>query len=78
MVYVCPSVGEESKMRGTITLRLDENVIAILRAESGTRHISFNALVNETLRNFVEWNLYEPKVGMMSLFRSVVAEIFKK
>ncbi|MGC2572186.1 MAG: hypothetical protein WA364_11800 [Candidatus Nitrosopolaris sp.] len=65
-------------MRGTITFRLDENVIAILRTESKTRHISLNALVNQTLQNFVEWNMYEPKVGMMSLFRSVVAEIFKK
>jgi hypothetical protein len=65
-------------MRGTITFRLDENVIAIIRTESETRHISLNALVNQTLENFVEWNMYEPKVGMMSLFRSVVAEIFKK
>ena len=71
-------VGEAGKMTVTLTLRLHENVVAILRAESGTRHISLNAMVNQILQNFVEWNMYEPKVGMMSLFRSVVAEMFKK
>jgi len=71
-------VGEGGKMTVTLTFRLDENVVTILRAESGTRHISLNAMVNQILQNFVEWNMYEPKVGMMSLFRSVIAEIFKK
>ena len=71
-------VGEGGKMTVTLTLRLHENVVTILRAESGTRHISLNAMVNQILQNFVEWNIYEPKVGMMSLFRSVIAEIFKK
>ena len=71
-------VGEGCKVTVTLTFRLDENVVTILRAESGTRHISLNAMVNQILQNFVEWSMYEPKVGMMSLFRSVVAEIFKK
>ena len=71
-------VGEGCKVTVTLTFRLDENVVTILRAESGTRHISLNAMVNQILQNFVEWNIYEPKVGMMSLFRSVIAEIFKK
>jgi hypothetical protein len=65
-------------MTVTLTFRLDENVVTILRTESGTRHISLNAMVNQILQNFVQWNMYEPKVGMMSLFRPVVAEIFKK
>jgi hypothetical protein len=71
-------VEERGKMTVTLTLRLDENVVTILREESGTRHISLNAMVNQVLQNFVDWNMYEPKVGMISLFRSVVADIFKK
>jgi hypothetical protein len=61
-----------------MTFRLDENVITTLRAESERRHISLNTMINQILLKFVEWDIYEPKVGIISLFRPVAAELFKK
>jgi short-subunit dehydrogenase len=61
-----------------MTFRLDENVITTLRAESQRRHISLNTMVNQILQRYVEWDMYESKVGMMSFLRPVAAELFKK
>ena len=61
-----------------MTFRLDENVITTLRGESERRHISLNTMINQILLKFVEWDIYEPKVGIISLFRPVAAELFKK
>jgi hypothetical protein len=59
-----------------MTFRLDENVIATLRAESERCHISLNTIVNQILQRYVEWDMYESKVGLM--LKPVVAELFKK
>lgn len=60
----------------TMTFRIDENVMMKLRKESNQREISINTLVNQTLKRFVEWDMFEPKVGMVTLAKPVVAEIF--
>jgi hypothetical protein len=69
---------DRGKRTTTMTFRLDENVITTLRAESERRHISLNTMINQILLKFVEWDIYEPKVGIISLFRPVAAELFKK
>lgn len=47
----------------TMTFRLDENVITTLRAESERHHVSLNTMVNQILQRYVEWDMYESKVG---------------
>jgi len=69
---------DRAKRNITMTFRLDENVIATLRAESERRHISLNTIVNQILRRYVEWDMYESKVGLISMLKPVVAELFKK
>jgi hypothetical protein len=61
-----------------MTFRLDENVINTLRAESGRRKISLNAMINQILQRYVEWDMYESKVGLISFLRPVAVELFKK
>jgi short-subunit dehydrogenase len=61
-----------------MTFRLDENVIATLRAESERRHISLNTIVNQILQRYVVWDMYESQVGLISMLKPVVAELFKK
>jgi hypothetical protein len=70
--------GYGTKKTATVTFRLDEDVLSTLRRESEGRHISLNSMVNQILQDFVDWYMYEPKVGMISFFKPVVAEIFKK
>jgi len=69
---------ERAKRNVTMTFRLDENVITTLRAESERRHISLNTIVNQILQRYVEWDMYESKVGLISMLKPVVAELFKK
>jgi hypothetical protein len=33
---------------------------------------------NTILRRYVEWDMYESKVGLISMLKPVVAELFKK
>ena len=61
-----------------MTFRLDENVINTLRAESGRHKISLNAMINQILQRYVEWDMYESKVGLISFLRPVAVELFKK
>jgi hypothetical protein len=61
-----------------MTFRLDEGVLTTLREESERRHVSLNTMVNQILQRFIEWDMYESKVGMISLFRPVAAQLFKK
>lgn len=62
----------------TMTFRLDEIVINMLRAESDRRHISLNSMINQILQRYAEWDMYESKVGLMSFLKPVAAELFKK
>jgi hypothetical protein len=66
------------KSTTTMTFRLSENIITTLRAEAERRHISLNTMINQILRRYVEWDLYESKVGMISLLKPVAVEFFKK
>jgi hypothetical protein len=35
-------------------------------------------MVNQILQRYVEWDMYESKVGLISMLKPVVAELFKK
>src|SRR6478752_1841220 len=61
-----------------MTFRIDNNVLKILKTESEKHQISLNSLVNQLLKRFVEWDMYEPKVGMIPIAKPVVVELFSK
>jgi hypothetical protein len=69
---------DHRKSGTTMTFRLDENVINMLRVESERRHISLNSMINQILQRYAEWDMYESKVGLMSFLKPVAAELFKK
>lgn len=71
-------VAEISKKTSTLTFRLDDKIIEKLRAESKNRQISTNTLVNHALRRFLEWDMYQPVIGFVSITKPVCVEIFKK
>ena len=56
------SIDNAVKKTVTMTFRLDENSVQKLREESEYRQISLNTLVNQILRRFVEWDMYESKL----------------
>lgn len=61
----------------TMTFRIDESVVDVLRSESEKRQISLNTLVNQILRRYTEWDMYETKVGMIPIARPLVSALFE-
>ena len=68
----------DRKSTTTITIRLNTKVMNILRAESKNRDISLNMMINHILQRYVEWDMYGAKIGMISLLKPTVKELFKK
>ena len=62
----------------TITLRIDTEVMQSLYNKAGQDDISLNALVNQVLKRYVEWNMYEAKAGMIPLPKPVAKELFQR
>lgn len=61
-----------------MTFRLDENLITTLRSESERQYLSLNTMVNQILQRFVEWDMYESRLGMVSFLRPVAVELLKR
>lgn len=61
----------------TMTFRIDEGVMDVLRSESEKREVSLNTLVNQVLKRYTEWGMYEPKVGMIPIARPLVSALFE-
>jgi HicB family len=62
----------------TLTFRIDQDNVKKLRTEAGSQGISLNSLINQILKSFLEWHIFEPKVGMVPLAKPVVEELFTK
>ena len=65
-----------SKKTNTMTFRLDEEIIERLRTESKNIEISTNTLVNQALKRFLDWDMYQTKIGLVSINRPVFVEVF--
>jgi hypothetical protein len=62
----------------TMTFRLNRKVIESFRKESERTGMSMNALVNQVLCHYVEWDSFEPKIGMIPFPKAVLARIFSE
>ena len=69
----------DSSVRKTVTMtfRIDESIMNKLRNESEQREVSLNTLVNQILKRFVEWGVFENKVGIIPMPKPIVAELFE-
>ena len=62
----------------SITFRIDEDSVKKLRSEAEDQGVSLNSLVNQILKGFLEWHIFEPKVGMVPIAKPIVEELFTK
>ena len=67
-----------SKKTATMTFRIDEDVLNKLRAESEHKETSLNTFVNQIFKRYVEWDMFESKVGMIPIAKPIVIELFGK
>jgi hypothetical protein len=61
----------------TMTFRVGENLIRKLKEEAEDRETSLNRLVNQIFKRYVEWESYEPKVGMIPIAKPLVIQLFE-
>jgi hypothetical protein len=61
-----------------MTFRIDEDVLNKLRTESGHRETSLNTFVNQIFKRYVEWDMFESKVGMVPIAKPIIVELFGK
>ncbi|HJR49255.1 MAG TPA: hypothetical protein VJ799_13935 [Nitrososphaeraceae archaeon] len=66
------------KRTATMTFRIDEHILNQLKKESERRDISLNILVNHVLKQYVEWDMYACKAGMVPVAKAVVSALFDK
>lgn len=59
----------------TMTFRVNENLMRKLKEDAEDHEISLNTLVNQIFNRYVEWDSYEPKVGMIPIARPVVIQL---
>jgi hypothetical protein len=62
----------------TMTFRIDEHIMKLLRKESERRDISLNILVNHVLKQYIEWDMYACKAGMIPVAKPVLSALFDK
>jgi hypothetical protein len=66
----------DTKEYVTITFRLNRKVVETFRIESERSGVSINALVNQVLCHYVDWDSFEPRVGMIPFPKAVLGRIF--
>ena len=69
---------EQKKKTETISFRLDSHMLDKLRKESESQGISLNVLANKIFNRYVDWDMFEPKVGMVPIARPIVSALFEK
>jgi hypothetical protein len=69
---------EEKKKTETMSFRLDSNVLDKIRVESESQGISLNVLANKIFSRYTEWDMFEPKVGMVPIAKPIVSALFGK
>jgi hypothetical protein len=68
---------ENSSKSLTMTFRLNESVLKKMKEEAENHDISLNTLANQIFKRYVEWDSYEPRLGMIPMARPVVIQLFE-
>lgn len=69
---------EQKKKTETMSFRLDGDILDKLRKESESQGISLNVLANKIFTRYVEWDMFEPKVGMVPIAKPIVSALFQR
>src|SRR5215217_1021745 len=68
----------DSKRTKPLTFRIETKVLEKIREEGGNNQISVSNFINKILKRYVEWDSYEPKVGMIPIPKILVEKLFEK
>jgi hypothetical protein len=68
----------DSKRTKPLTFRIETKVLEKIREEGGNNQISVSNFINKILKRYVEWDSFEPKVGMIPIPKLLVEKLFEK
>lgn len=68
---------KKQKKTTTITFRIDSNVMNKICSKAEQEDITLNTLVNQILKRYVEWDMYEGKAGMVPINKLVLKKLFQ-
>ena len=70
-------IDNKTRKTATITFRFDQELIDRLQNEAKNHQISTNTLATQALRRFLEWDIFQPRIGLISLVKPVFIKIFE-
>ena len=59
-------------------MRIEDSLLDSLTEDSNSKQISLNTLVNQILREYIEWYANAPKVGYMIVRKSLISAVLEK
>ena len=68
---------EMAKKSMSYTFRINQDTADKLNVESEHKGISLNNLVNQILKNYIDWDKLESKAGMIPVAKPIIAEGFR-
>lgn len=71
-------MGRAKKTTKTASFRIDDYLLDSLIEDSHAKQISLNTLVNQVLREYIEWYANAPKVGYMIVRKSLISYVLDK
>ena len=75
--YIMKEITDVKKKTATITFRFDTELIDKLQKEAKQHQVTTNTLATQALKRFLEWDIYQPRVGLVSLNKPVFVKIFQ-
>ena len=69
---------ETAKKTATITFRFDVDLIERLQREAKNHQVNTNTLSTQAIKRFLDWDIYQPRIGLVSLNKPVFVKIFNK
>jgi hypothetical protein len=75
--YIMKEATDVKKKTATITFRFDAELIDKLQKEAKHHQVTTNTLATQALKRFLEWDIYQPRVGLVSLNKPVFVKIFQ-
>ncbi len=71
-------LSEPKKKTETMSFRLDSSVLEKMRHEADSQGVSLNVMANKIFSRYIEWGMFESKVGMVPVAKPIISALFQK
>jgi hypothetical protein len=72
------TVTKNTEQTRSISFRIENNICNRLELDAKKAGISLNKLINQILKDYIDWSMFQPSCGLIPIGKSVVAQLFNK